>query len=692
MGFGGIGRWRPLALRIFFSLISIIMVLVLIASVNFAIFLTHGDEGWLIPKGIQGELEDVVREELRLDEHVVVRYFDYLVSTFTGDFYTSTGVRKFADVESLIYHNVLGTIFLLAIVSTASVLLGMAWGSCMKKNAGRAYGKILHVLAVSSLSIPVSWLLMSLWMTSDYLDLRLSVWGNGFDGGAVETLRHAILPIMSTMAAGSGFFALVTRSGLLRAERLGEETPPFTSLDYVDPFPYFLFPLVMIGILNVDMMYSYDGLGTLAWDALLYRDVPVLMACFFVISAIVFFSQLVFRAVRERSRFMRPIDGILGPSEGTRSQEAADLRPERQDRLSISLLVSRSKHVAGAYMRHKSGVAAVIVLAIILALGLFAPILSTVQDPNLTDNYEPSIFDEDGNPISMNPLPPSLTPSPYTGMIHPLGTDHKGQDIYSMNLYAAGTGIAIVLSIGAISLLCGLFVGFLSIVSVHYTGLLSKLRRCSTAIVSLAFLAILAPLIPIFLLRSPYHDQAPPILFLLILSIYCWVYRMITWPLSNSLRSVSGARRWNEMGRTLRDSVSLFRCYSPLVLSKTLHITKYVVLVVVFYSSFWHFVGWLNPFDTVLSWDLLLESAYSYGAFYRGHWWWTVPPLLGIVALAVSSYFFVETLEKVFDEHVGFRTSSEQSEEVAPGSDGDAKEEQGGAELDTPTSTTGPPN
>ena len=688
MRFGGIGRWKPLAMRIFFSLLSIILVLVLIASINFAIFRTQGDEGWFIPMIMPGELEDTVREELRLDEHIVVQYFDYLASTFTGDFYTSTRVQMYADIESFIYDKAIVTIFLLAIVSTASILLGMAWGRYVKKNAEKASGKLLHVLAVSSLSFPVFWLVVSLWMVSDNLDLRLHIWGNGFDEGVVGALQHAILPILGTMAAGSGFFALVTRAGLLRAERLGEKTTTFTALDYVNPFPYFLFPLMMIGILDVDMRFSYDGLGTLVRDAFFNQDVAVLMACFFVISAITFFSQLAFRAVRERSRFMHPIDGILGPLEGTESQKALGLRRKPLERLSISLLVSESKKLAGAYMRHKSGVAAVIVLAIILVLGLFADVLSTVPDPLYVQNHEPNVI-EDGMIVWENPSPPSLTESPYTGFLHPLGTDHKGQDIYSMNLYAAGQGMAVVLWTCAISVLCGLFVGFLAIVSAHYTGLLSRLRRHSMAIVSLSFLAILVPLILICLMRTPYYDQVPPVEFLLILSFYCWAYRTITWPLSNSLRSVRSGRRWNETGKILRDSMSLFRCYSPLVLSRTLHITKYVVVLMFVFSS----LLWMNLrqiFDLAISWDNLLESAYSFGAFYTGYWWSTVTPLVGIVTLAVSSYFCIDTLERVFDEQVESHTALKQPGEETLGSDGDVTEGQGGAEPDVPTSTTGP--
>jgi peptide/nickel transport system permease protein len=686
MWHGGIGGWKPLAKRIFFSLLSIILVLVLIASVNFAIFRAYGDGAWILPRNNE-VLEVVIQEELKLGEPLVVRYFDYLARTFTGDFYTSTGVRQLTDVESLIYHNVLGTIFLLVIVSTGSVLLGMAWGSRMRKNSGNAYGRFLHVLAVSSLSFPVFYLGLSLLIAASHLDIGFPIGGNGFDEGVVGVLQHAILPILSLTVAGSGFFALVARAGLLRAERLGDGTRPFRALDYVDPFPYFLFPLVMIGALSVDLVYSYDGLGTLVWDAILSQDVNVLMACFFVISAIVFFSQLVFRAVREKNRFMEPIDGILGPLGETKSHSTLDLRFGPRRRLSVALVVSESKKVAGAYMRRKYGVAAGLIFALILALGLFAAVLSTVPDPLSYLNHEPNLRSEDGTWLQRNPLPPSFSPSEYLGLVHPLGTDHVGRDLYSMNLYAAGAGIVVVLTTCAISVFCGLFVGFLSIVSAHYTGLLSRLRRYSMAIVSLSFLAILAPLIPICILMTPYRNQTLPIEVLLILPVYFWVYRAITSPISDLLRSVRGDRRWSEAGKILRDSMRLFRCCSPLVLGRTLHVTKYiVVLMIVFSSSYWIF--WPFHFGFALDWNHLLGDAYSYGGFYLSCWWWIVPPLVGIVALAASSYFCIDTLERVFDERIEFHEALKQAGEEAPGSDSGVTDGQDGAEREVPKSTT----
>jgi len=657
MSGGGIGRWKPLIARVSFGILNIFIVLLIITSINFAIFRAD-DEDWLMRGDIRHELRDVMIDELRLEESKMVQYFDHLVSTFTGDFYTSTGVRKFADVGSLIYQSALITICLLAVTSTASVLLGTAWGAYSSRNAKRTSGKLLHVLAVLALSFPMSQLAITLLSTRDNVGYGLPIVDDVFNEGIIGVLKYAILPTLGLIVAGAGYFAVVTRAGLSRARRSGDETYAFGALDYVNPFPYYLVPFLMIGIFCMERVYGYDGLGLLTWDAMRTLDGPVLMACIFLISAIVFFFQLGFRAVRERTRFLCPIDGILEPS-GRRSNLASHLKRTHREKFSFTLFVRRFKKLAGAYMRHKTGVAALIILVIILLLGLFADVLSTVPSPWEAESRELNAT-EDGEIVWMNPVPPSLSRSPYSGLIHPLGTDYLGRDLYSMNMYAAGNGMIVVLVTCTISIMLGLMVGLLKIVSANCTGPLSRLGKYSMTIVSQVSLAIPFMLILVSILRSPYRDyilidptriliQAPLVASLLILSIYCWAYRTITRPLTDSLPSFAKRRGWRGAREALKDSMNLFRCYLPLVLSRTLHVTKYAVILVIIFLSTLSLFGF-HVFDSVLTWDYMLEEAYLYRAIFSGFWWWIAVPLAGLLLLIVSSYHCIDALERVLIE------------------------------------------
>ncbi len=657
MSGGGIGRWKPLMARVSLGVLNIFIVLLLIASIIFVIFRAD-DEDWMMDNGIRHELRDVMIDELRLEESKIVQYFDHLVSTFTGDFYTSTGVRKFAEVGSFIYQDALVTICLLAVASTASILLGMAWGAYSSRNAERGSGKLLHVLAVLALSFPVSQLAIILLSTHDNVGLPPPLVDGVLNEGAVGVLKYAILPMLGLIVAGAGYFAIVTRAGLSRARRSGDEPHAFGALDYVNPFPYYLVPFLMFGIFCMERVYGYDGLGLLTYDAIRASDGPVLMACIFLISAIVFFFQLGFRAVRERTGFLCPIDGILEPS-GRRSSLASHLRHTRQEKLSFTLFVRRFKRLTGAYMRHKTGVAALIILTITLLLGLFADVLSTVPNPWEAESRELNAI-EDGEVVWMNPVPPSLSRSPYSGFIHPLGTDYLGRDLYSMNLYAAGNGMIVVLVTCTISIMLGLMVGLLKIVSANRTGPLSRLGKYSMTIVGQVSLAIPVTLILTSILVSPYRDhilidparilvQAPLVASLLILSVYCWAYRTITRPLADSLPSFAKRRGWRESREALKDSMNLFRCYLPLVLGRTLHVTKYAVVLVIILSSTLSLFGF-HVFGSVLTWDYMLEEAYLYGAIFSGFWWWIAGPLAGLLLLIVSSYHCIDALERVLIE------------------------------------------
>ena len=94
------------------------------------------------------------------------------------------------------------------------------------------------------------------------------------------------------------------------------------------------------------------------------------------------------------------------------------------------------------------------VLWIFVGIAIFAPWLSTVKDPLDNDSFEPNMIPDDPSVEEwVNPLPPSMTPSPYTDILHPLGTDHNGKDIWSLTLYGARASLFVGLVATAISAL-----------------------------------------------------------------------------------------------------------------------------------------------------------------------------------------------------------------------------------------------
>ena len=659
---GGTGRWKPLIVRVFLIILNVLIVLLLIASINFAIFRTHEDETWFVGREIRHEWRDLVLDELRIDDPLALQYLDYLAKTFTGNFYTSLGVRKFVDIEIFLYDYALRTMFLLAVASIVSIILGLLWGSYSGRNANRPSGKLAHALAVVAFAVPV----FQLSLTLSWADFAAGfglVWiEDGSGENAIDVLRHATLPIASLTILGSGYFALVARAGVLRAARLGRETSPLRSLDYVNPFPYLLMPLLMAGMFYVEPAFGYEGLGYLVLRSIAVFDIPATMACFFLISVIVYFSQLIFRAVRERRRFMQPIDAALKPCEPVGEFHIRYPASTGEDRPYFGSITRRCREIASAYMKHSSGKLALIILLAILLCGLFADVLSTAPQPWEPESRELNVI-EDGEIVWMNPLPPSLSSSPYSGMIHPLGTDYTGRDLYSMNLYAAGNGLMVVLLTVAISVSLGLLVGYIGFLFANFTGMLSKLGRRCMAMVGQTLLAVPGILILVSILTSPYgwglwddsHSvlvESSLVILLLMVSIYCWAYGELT-VTPPGLSILNEERRgWRRMRVAISYSTRFFRCNSALVLSRVLRVTKYSVVLVFLFASIASMRLWplLEVFGFASTWNQMLADARSYGLFADQYWWWIAVPVAGILLLVVSSYFFLDTLERVLAE------------------------------------------
>ena len=666
---GGNGGWKPLVVRTFFILLNVLIVILLIASINFVIFRTHEDETWFVGPDIRHEWRDIVLDELMIDDPLVLQYLDYLAKTFTGDFYTSLDIRKFADIDSFIYDYALRTIFLLAIASVASIILGLLWGSYSGRNVNRPSGKLAHVLAVIAFAVPVFQVALSLSWADFASNFGLSWTEDDSGGNIIDVLVRAVLPTTSLTLLGSGYFALVAREGVLRAARLGPEINPLKSLDYVDPFPYLLMPLLVAGIFYVEPAFGYEGLGYLLLHSTSF-DVPVMMACFFLIPVIVYFSQLVFRAVRERTCFMQPLDAALKPCEPAGEFHIRYPEGTGEDRPYFGSITRRCREIASAYMKHSSGKLALIILLAILLCGLFADVLSTAPQPWEPESRELNVI-EDGEIVWMNPLPPSLSSSPYSGMIHPLGTDYIGRDLYSMNLYAAGNGLMVVLLTVAISVSLGLLIGYIGFLLANFTGMLSKLGRRSMAVIGQTLLAIPGILILVSVLVSPYgwslwddlHSvlvESTLVILLLIVSIYCWTYGEVTVAPPGPSVSKEGQRGWRGMRETIAYSTKFFRCNSGLVLSRVLRVTKYSVVLVFLFASVasMRLRPLLEVFDFASTWNQMLADARSYGLFADQYWWWIAVPVAGTLLLVVSSYFFLDTLEQVFAERAQAATSS----------------------------------
>lgn len=289
------------------------------------------------------------------------------------------------------------------------------------------------------------------------------------------------------------------------------------------------------------------------------------------------------------------------------------------DREKVRLQIKSGKKTWKIFKANRLGFAGFLILIIFVFMAILAPWISTVKDPNQTANYEPNQPDGDW----WNPLPPSLTPSPYTNMTHPFGTDHKGQDIYSLTMYGARASLEVGVAATLISVIVGAAVGL----SAGYFG-----KITDEVLMRLTDFFLVIPWFPLMIVMMAILGQK-----------FIWVVVVIgitSWP--------STARIVRSQVLTVKERQFIVRAkcvgapdshilrthIMPNVLPLIFANTVLLVAIAIFNEAFLDFFGLGDP--TVISWGTMLEGAYERDAFIGGAWWWIIAPGAAIVIIVLA--------------------------------------------------------
>ncbi len=230
------------------------------------------------------ELLDRIRHDLGLNDPLLVQYGRYLGNLLRGDLGESYVYH--VQVAKALLERVPAT-FRLAIVAIAFRLLaGVAVGCASALDRGGLADRTLMVLALVGLSSPHFWLGLMLLYLFAYKLGWLPLGGH-------ESLAHTLLPALTLTASGAAWYGRIFRSSLLevlnsdyvrtaRAKGLTEgivlvrhvarnALGPLLSLTGTD-FGHFLG-----GIVVVETVFGWPGIGRLAWEAVRNLDGPMIM-------------------------------------------------------------------------------------------------------------------------------------------------------------------------------------------------------------------------------------------------------------------------------------------------------------------------------------------------------------------------------------------------------------------------------
>ncbi len=315
-------------------------------------------------------------------------------------------------------------------------------------------------------------------------------------------------------------------------------------------------------------------------------------------------------------------------------RDHALLTPSDAEKLRLKLKGARKTWKI--FRSNRIGFSGFLVLIVFIVVGVFAPWFSTVKDPNLYDNHEPNIPGVDGAWIQRNPLSPSLSPSEYLGVVHPLGTDYIGQDVWSMTVYGTRASLIVGLVATAISALLGAGIGL----GAGYFG-----KATDEVLMRVTDFFLVLPWFPLMIVMMAILGRE-----------FVWIIVVIgitSWP--STARIVRSQvltvkeRQFIERARAVGagDAHIISKHIMPNVMPLIFANTVLLISLAIFSESFLDFFGLGDP--TVISWGTMLEGAYKYGAFYQGSWWTIVPPGLAILMMVLSFSLVGYALDDVFN-------------------------------------------
>jgi peptide/nickel transport system permease protein len=225
-----------------------------------------------------------IREQLGLDLPLYEQYWRYLVNLLHGDLGRSY-LQK-TEVSELIVARLPATLLLMAGAIVCELILGLTMGVICALWRNSRTDRILTVVSFTSVSAPQ-------FVIGILLLYVFAVRLNWAPIGGYGTFAHLVLPSLTLGILGAGWYARMMRSSMIdvlekdyirtaRSNGLSRRRIIFRHV-----IPNAILPIIamigidiglfMSGIVVVESVFGWPGIGQLAWQAIQRVDIPIIM-------------------------------------------------------------------------------------------------------------------------------------------------------------------------------------------------------------------------------------------------------------------------------------------------------------------------------------------------------------------------------------------------------------------------------
>ena len=240
-----------------------------------------------------------VRHQLGFDLPLPVQFWRYLSGLLQGDLGRSYIQRT--DVAPLIVARIPATLILMVCGIVIEVALGAVLGTWAALKRNGPVDRIVMILAFTGISSPQFVVaLLLLYVFAAHLG-----W---FPMSGFGTPAHVVLPALTLGVLGAGWYARILRSTMIdvlnqdyvRTARAKGLSRARVVLRHA--LPNALLPIVamigidigqfMGGVVVVEAVYGWPGIGQLAWQAIQQVDVPIIMGVTLISSLAIVIGNL----------------------------------------------------------------------------------------------------------------------------------------------------------------------------------------------------------------------------------------------------------------------------------------------------------------------------------------------------------------------------------------------------------------
>jgi peptide/nickel transport system permease protein len=258
----------------------------------------------VLGQGATPEALVIYRRELGLDVPAHLRYWNWLVAALQGDLGVAMTNKR--DIVNEVIPRLSNTLFLAGYAALIAIPLAVGLGIFSAINEGKLSDRLANVVTLVAISLPeffIGYLLIILlavnfpWFPSlstvfPSMPFAERVYQSTLPAITLTLLvaahmqrmtRSSVLSVMSTAYIEMAFLKGAKRNRVITRHALPNAAAPIITIVAMN------MAYLVVGVVVIESVFVYPGLGQLMVDAVSKRDVPVIQACGLVFALVFVF-------------------------------------------------------------------------------------------------------------------------------------------------------------------------------------------------------------------------------------------------------------------------------------------------------------------------------------------------------------------------------------------------------------------